>query len=189
MLNCHHGPCNTYFLSCPIGDMELQCCTNGIHSFTHIKEIIPDYSIPVTIISQLYADNGYTHKAAILSVEWLQKYFNGHLSNSNDEVPPICYFDELKWNNKCHFHLKVWKALKDKVKFGHTVSYKNLACMSNSPYAARAVGTAMSKNPIILFIPCHRVITNSGVIGNYCGATKNYLKEWLLKHECERWQH
>jgi len=191
MLKCQHGPCNTYLLSCPIGDMELQCCTNGIHSFTHIKEIIPDYSIPVAIISQLYGDNGYTHKAATLSVEWLQKYFNGHLADPQDEIPPICYFEQLKWNIKCpgNFHLRVWKALKDRIKFGHTCSYKRLAVLINSPYAVRAVGNAMRNNPVILFIPCHRVISNSGDIGNYYGGSKNYLKEWLLKHEYERWQH
>lgn len=71
----------------------------------------------------------------------------------------------------------------DKVPFGHTVSYGELAMLAGrSEKHSRAVGHAMRTNPVILIIPCHRVLLSSGAIGNYSagGAT---VKQWLLDHE------
>uniref|UniRef100_A0A8D2KZD4 Methylated-DNA--protein-cysteine methyltransferase n=1 Tax=Varanus komodoensis TaxID=61221 RepID=A0A8D2KZD4_VARKO len=74
----------------------------------------------------------------------------------------------------------LWTLLKD-VKFGETVSYKQLADMAGNSKAARAVGGAMRSNPIPIIIPCHRVICSSGQTGKYTGGS--HLKEWLLSHE------
>ena len=65
-----------------------------------------------------------------------------------------------------NFQLKVWEALLN-VASGTTVSYSQLARMANVPGAQRAVGSAIAKNRIALLIPCHRVIRESGEIGNY----------------------
>lgn len=50
---------------------------------------------------------------------------------------------------------------------GETRSYADLARAVGKPGAARAVGTAMRRNPVPLLIPCHRVVRGDGVIGNY----------------------
>lgn len=65
-----------------------------------------------------------------------------------------------------NFQLKVWEALL-KVKPGSLVSYSHLAKLAGSPKAARAVGTALANNTIGFLIPCHRVIRETGEIGNY----------------------
>ncbi|OCT69941.1 hypothetical protein XELAEV_18036867mg [Xenopus laevis] len=74
-------------------------------------------------------------------------------------------------------------ALLKKVKFGETVSYKELAVMAGNEKAARAVGGAMRSNPIPILIPCHGVICSNGSLGNYIGGQGNHLKPCLLAHE------
>ena len=49
--------------------------------------------------------------------------------------------------------------------------------------AARAVGTAMSNNPIQIIVPCHRVIKSDGSFGNYAKGCRKGVKKWLLNHE------
>lgn len=64
------------------------------------------------------------------------------------------------------FQLKVWKALLQ-VPPGGLTTYSDLALRSGHQGAQRAVGGAMGSNPVVLLIPCHRVIQSSGIIGNY----------------------
>lgn len=64
------------------------------------------------------------------------------------------------------FQLQVWRALLQ-IPAGALVSYGNIASAIGAPSACRAVGTAVGANPIAFLIPCHRVIRETGVIGNY----------------------
>ncbi|KAF7599898.1 MAG: 6-O-methylguanine DNA methyltransferase [Candidatus Dactylopiibacterium carminicum] len=65
-----------------------------------------------------------------------------------------------------NFQLKVWEALL-RIPAGSVVSYAELARGIGQPRAARAVGSAVAANRIALLIPCHRVIRESGEIGEY----------------------
>lgn len=56
-----------------------------------------------------------------------------------------------------------------RIGFGETVGYGELARRIGKPGAARAVGGAMSRNPIPLLVPCHRVIAGDGSLGGYGG--------------------
>ncbi len=78
------------------------------------------------------------------------------------------------------FQRQVWQALQ-KIPFGTTLSYKQIAEMINNPRAVRAVGLANGRNPIPIIIPCHRVIAADGQLGGYSAGL--WRKEWLLKHE------
>jgi AraC family transcriptional regulator of adaptative response/methylated-DNA-[protein]-cysteine methyltransferase len=64
------------------------------------------------------------------------------------------------------FQLRVWRALLQ-VEPGMLVSYGRLAAALGEPAAARAVGSAVAKNPLAYLIPCHRVIRETGVVGDY----------------------
>jgi len=64
------------------------------------------------------------------------------------------------------FQVRVWRALLQ-VQPGTLTSYGRLASAIESPGAARAVGTAVGQNPLAYLIPCHRVIRETGVIGDY----------------------
>ncbi len=57
------------------------------------------------------------------------------------------------------------------LRFGETASYGELARRIGKPGAAQAVGSAMSRNPIPLLIPCHRVIGAGGTLGGYGGSS------------------
>jgi methylated-DNA-[protein]-cysteine S-methyltransferase len=78
------------------------------------------------------------------------------------------------------FQKKVWAALCD-IPYGETRSYKQIAeCVGNSK-ACRAVGMANNKNPIMIFIPCHRVVGSDGSLTGYAGGLD--MKEKLLSLE------
>lgn len=64
------------------------------------------------------------------------------------------------------FQVRVWRALLQ-VSKGTVVSYGNLAAAAGCPAAARAVGTAMGHHSLAYLIPCHRVIRETGVVGQY----------------------
>ena len=68
-----------------------------------------------------------------------------------------------------------------KIPFGTTVSYRDVAVRSGNPKAVRAAGTANAKNPVPIFIPCHRVLSSDGTLGGYGGGLD--LKKRLLLHE------
>lgn len=74
------------------------------------------------------------------------------------------------------FQEKVWKELRS-IPYGETRSYEDIAIGVGSPKAVRAVGQANHRNPILLLIPCHRVIHKNGDISGFaCGIeTKKYL--------------
>lgn len=78
-----------------------------------------------------------------------------------------------------NFQIKVWEALL-KIPLGAAVSYEDLAVHLGKPGAARAVGNAVSQNPIAFIIPCHRVIRKIGVAGDYRGgaARKKAILAW-----------
>lgn len=78
------------------------------------------------------------------------------------------------------FQKKVWETVKQ-IPYGEVRSYKWVAGKIGNPKAARAVGTAIARNPVVLIIPCHRVIRNDGSLGRY--GEMDWLKEKLLKIE------
>lgn len=88
--------------------------------------------------------------------------------------------DEIKLHLRgTDFQLKVWNTLLQ-VPSGGLSTYSDLALKAGHERAQRAVGTALGNNPVVLLIPCHRVIQSTGIIGNYrYGATrKNAIIGW-----------
>jgi methylated-DNA-[protein]-cysteine S-methyltransferase len=78
------------------------------------------------------------------------------------------------------FQIKVWKALQN-IPYGKTCSYGHLAGITGNSKAGRAVGMANNRNPIMIIIPCHRVIGKDGSLTGYAGGLK--LKKKLLELE------
>lgn len=78
------------------------------------------------------------------------------------------------------FMKKVWTALQ-KIPYGETRTYEEIAKKIGSPKAARAVGMANHVNPIPIIIPCHRVIGKNGKLVGYALGMKK--KEFLLELE------
>jgi methylated-DNA-[protein]-cysteine S-methyltransferase len=78
------------------------------------------------------------------------------------------------------FQVNVWKALQ-KIPYGETRSYGEIAAKTGNPKASRAVGMANNRNPIPIIIPCHRVIGSNGSLTGYAGGLE--LKQQLLELE------
>lgn len=101
----------------------------------------------------------------------LDSYFNGTGKG----------FDQhIKFFSGTDFENKVWNALKE-IPYGETRTYKWIAEKVGNPAAVRAVGQALSKNPIPIVVPCHRVIESDGSIGGYSSGVDN--KRRLLDME------
>ena len=89
------------------------------------------------------------------------------------------------WNSKLipagtAFQKRTWEIVKSIPK-GRIKTYKDIALALGDIKAIRAVANAIGKNPILLFIPCHRVIGSDGSMTGYAGGIEK--KRWLLTHE------
>lgn len=100
----------------------------------------------------------------------LKEYFAGNRKS----------FDIPISANGTEFQIKVWKELQ-KIPYGKTATYKEIAENIGNKNASRAVGMANNKNPIAIIIPCHRVIGTKGDLTGYAGGIK--LKKYLLDLE------
>ncbi len=78
------------------------------------------------------------------------------------------------------FQQKVYDTVRTIPK-GKTMTYKEVAIAIGNPWAYRAVGNALNKNPFAPVVPCHRVIKSDGSIGGFASGSKKKLK--LLKAE------
>ena len=81
------------------------------------------------------------------------------------------------------FQRHVWKALQ-RIPYGRTVSYGEIAQQVGSPKASRAVGAANGQNPVSIIVPCHRVIGSNGKLVGYGGGLP--IKTALLALEQSR---
>jgi len=80
------------------------------------------------------------------------------------------------------FQRAVWVALRA-IPPGETITYAELARRIGRPGAARAVGSAVARNPVSIVVPCHRVVGSDGSLTGYAGGVER--KQWLLAHERE----
>ena len=88
----------------------------------------------------------------------------------------------MKKLNGTKFQISVWKEIK-KIPKGQTKTYKDIAVALKKPKSSRAVANACGKNPLLIEIPCHRVIRSDGKLGGYSGKGGMNQKRKLLKGE------
>lgn len=80
---------------------------------------------------------------------------------------------------------RIWEACQQ-IPYGEVVTYGELAARAGRPGAARAVGSTMSKNPIPIIIPCHRVIAAGNKIGGFTNPDGIRFKRQLLDQEAKQ---
>ncbi len=102
---------------------------------------------------------------------WLQSYFEGSKSPCPLPLAP----------RGTAFQRRVWAALQE-IPYGSTVSYGRLAEHIEGKGAARAVGGAVGKNPILIAIPCHRVVSQGG-LGGFSALGGVTTKQKLMQIE------
>lgn len=138
----------------PIGNIKIEECNGEIIRITYSEEA------PVTSVN----------KVLQIAEKQLAEYFAGVRRE----------FD-LPLNPKgTEFQHKVWNALKE-IPYGETRTYKQIAENIGKPTACRAVGMANNKNPIMIVVPCHRVVGSNGSLTGYAFGVD--MKEKLLKLE------
>ena len=104
------------------------------------------------------------------AMQELNEYFDGKRKDFDLPIDP----------QGTEFQKKDWAELR-KIPYGETRTYKQIAEAIGCPKGFRAVGLANHKNPIIIVIPCHRVIGANGALVGYAGGL--HLKERLLEIE------
>lgn len=104
------------------------------------------------------------------AVDQLRQYFQGTRDRFELPLAP----------KGTRFQHRVWREL-ERIPFGTTISYGELARRVGDPRASRAVGAANGKNPIAIVIPCHRVIGADGTLTGYAGGVER--KAALLRRE------
>lgn len=164
-ITCNIDLYKSYYHS-PLGTIVMQGSCNfltGLY-FESFKILIDDDSYTVNDSLDVFK----------ITREWLDKYFRGE-NPSIDNIP-------IKLNGSS-FSLEVYEILK-KIPYGKTVTYKDIAfeisLKSKKKMSSQAVGQAVSRNPISIIIPCHRVVGIKGLTGYAAGLD---IKEKLLEIE------
>ena len=109
------------------------------------------------------------HTVAILTAaaDELSQFFSGARRNFSVPLQP----------HGTGFQLSVWSELQ-KVGWGETCTYREIAERLGKPKGFRAVGGAVGRNPIPIFIPCHRIVGANGALTGFSGGLDN--KQILL---------
>ena len=100
------------------------------------------------------------HPLLQTAAQQLHEYFNGQRTAFDVTLSPA-------WGTP--FQRAVWQALQS-VRYGHTVTYGDIAQQVSSLQAVRAVGAAIGRNPWSVIVPCHRVLGANGSLTGYAGG-------------------
>jgi len=120
--------------------------------------------------SESKTDNKSGNEITQHAVIQLKEYFEGKRSSFEIPLRPA----------GSQFEQKVWSELQ-RIPFGSTTTYGNIARKLGDVNSVRAVGRANGRNPIPVIIPCHRVVGSDNSLTGYSGGLER--KEWLLSHE------
>ena len=147
-------------ITSPIGMLTLTSNGNALTHLLITRENEPDgEQVPPEADSVLAAAR-----------EQLDAYFDMRLTRFDLPLEP----------RGTDFQRRVWDSLRA-IPFGETISYAELARRIDQPKAVRAVGAANGRNPLMIIVPCHRVIGADGSLTGFGGGIDR--KRWLLDHE------
>jgi len=144
--------------------------SNLIESISDRFAIIPEISDSILFSQNSIKLPDLKKRIIISSLAQLEDYFSGK---------PVTFSIPMKYRTT-FFCKKVFDTISE-IPYGQTMTYKQIALKMGNSEASRAVGNSLSSNKILVIIPCHRVIKNSGEIGGYAGGMDR--KELLLKLE------
>lgn len=146
-------------ISSPVGPLRLKGSERGLKSL----QILTGEAAETSPIGYDGALNSV--------VEQLNAYFDGSLKEFNIQ------FD---WSGHPDFYVSIWRILCT-IPYGKTRTYTDIVDFLQKPKLARAVGNAISHNPLVIVVPCHRVIGKNGRLTGYIYGKD--IKRQLLQHE------
>jgi methylated-DNA-[protein]-cysteine S-methyltransferase len=112
-----------------------------------------------------------THRTLLAADQQLQDYFCGDRQSFDVPLHPA-------WGTP--FQRAVWQALQ-RIPYGRTCTYGEIARHLGNPKAVRAVGAAIGQNPHSIIVPCHRVVGANGSLTGFAGGLER--KKYLLQLE------
>ena len=146
------------------GQVKLSLLVNGKKSFENYIEKLKENSC-TKVLFPLH------NKKSAETENYILDYLSGKVKNISLDTYFLFGTD---------FEKKVWNTAV-LIPYGKTLSYRELAEKAGFPLAWRAVGSALGHNPVMLVVPCHRIIKSDGSVGNFGGGVK--VKEFLLNLE------
>jgi methylated-DNA-[protein]-cysteine S-methyltransferase len=159
----------------PLGTLLVVCDAAGRLRALDFRDYEPRMQ---RLLRTHYGEQGFalaTGRAPAAVADALAAFFDGAL----DAIESI----EVRTRGT-PFQRRVWSALR-RIPSGDTRSYGELARAIGKPSAARAVGLANGANPVVIVVPCHRVIGADGSLTGFGGGIER--KRWLLEHE-RKWR-
>lgn len=129
-------------LCTPIGKIQVQASETALVRVTRLQDDAMEEHAPNAVTD--------------LAVAQIREYFAG---TRRVFTVPVAF-------HGTPFQCAVWRELQ-RIPFGCTVSYRELGERMGRPAASRAIGGAVGKNPLLIFVPCHRVIRADGGLGGF----------------------
>jgi methylated-DNA-[protein]-cysteine S-methyltransferase len=111
----------------------------------------------------------------VFSAEFFQPVIEQYIAYFKGQR--VTFTERLDLSGHTPFQRAVWKATQE-IPWGKTRSYAEVARNIGKPSAPRAVGQALGRNPLLIIIPCHRVLASDGTLGGFGGGLE--LKRYLL---------
>lgn len=147
----------------PIGELEITASNNKLLSVLFVQTEKNNLDKQPVSFSPIIAE----------TKKQLAAFFSKELTEFNLPLNPA----------GTAFQKQVWNVLL-KIPYGTTISYLALAKKLDDADLIRAAATANGKNPIVIIIPCHRVIGADGKLVGYSGNL--WRKKWLINHESKQ---
>ncbi|MEG0649084.1 MAG: methylated-DNA--[protein]-cysteine S-methyltransferase [Oscillospiraceae bacterium] len=147
---------STIKMNTPIGDLWLSADGDFLIAISTVYPNLPILESEILICAKAQ----------------LNEYFNGQRK----------IFNLATKADACPFTKSVWQALCE-IPYGKTATYSEIASKIGKPNAARAVGRANHVNPLMIIVPCHRVIGKNGSLTGYAGGID--IKQALINIEAK----
>ena len=151
----------------PLGPLRVAGTAQGLTEVGFMEGEGRPAQIPPVQVSHGQVPHGQKERELLSEAQQqLQEYFEGRRRQFSLPVAP----------RGTAFQQRVWAELQ-KIPWGTTATYRDIAQRIGQPTAVRAVGSANGRNPVAIVIPCHRVIGSDGSLTGYAGglATKRRL--------------
>jgi methylated-DNA-[protein]-cysteine S-methyltransferase len=159
----------------PFGDVEVVLGPNGIRRLSLPIEDRPSWDhVAFATTPERRVRNARSRAGRV--AQQLDDYFAGRRTRLDGDV-------DLGATALSDLQRRILLTVRAEVPYGETATYGEVAELVGRPGAARAVGTAMARNPVPLFVPCHRVVAANGIGGYGGGAAGVALKRALLDLE------
>ena len=158
---------HTKVIPSPVGELTLVASERGLRAVLWLDD--DEKRVPLRDDGE-GNDVAEAERILDLAAAQLEEYFEGQRTDFDVPLDP----------QGTPFQQAAWTTLQT-IPFGQTISYGEQARVMGDARKARAVGGANGRNPLSIFVPCHRVVGSNGSLTGFAAGVS--AKAWLLDHE------